>query len=254
MRASLVIADAALVMNFLHFSQALWERLLPSRAGFIEISYEESERLLKTHSLKLMIPHKAVFEGLGRGIATLHVESPLTFFVNLDEITPFKKDRLVFIVGLPRPQMIKRIINFVSTVGMEELRFFYGKVGEKSYHTSKELTPQAIQQNVILGMEQGGNPYPPIITTYPSLLSALLVRHENSLIVYGDSNTPFMASILQVAPSYTYVVIGPERGISVEEKALLSEIGALPLQVGEGVMRVDQAVSVSFGYLKALLV
>jgi 16S rRNA U1498 N3-methylase RsmE len=62
---------------------------------------------------------------------------------------------LTLLLALPRPKMLKRILQTVATMGVERLVLMNSYRVEKSFWDSPFLQPQAIEDELTLGLEQG---------------------------------------------------------------------------------------------------
>ncbi|KZY72812.1 16S rRNA (uracil(1498)-N(3))-methyltransferase, partial [Oleiphilus sp. HI0068] len=61
---------------------------------------------------------------------------------------------LTLIIGLPRPKMLKRIIQTATTMGVKKIYFLNAWKVEKSFWQSPWLSEEKILENCILGLEQ----------------------------------------------------------------------------------------------------
>ncbi|PCH92113.1 hypothetical protein COB80_00750 [Candidatus Kaiserbacteria bacterium] len=68
---------------------------------------------------------------------------------------PPKALPLTLIIGLPRPKMLKRIIQTATTMGVKNLYFIHSWKVEKSFWQTPWLKEEKILENCILGLEQG---------------------------------------------------------------------------------------------------
>ena len=67
---------------------------------------------------------------------------------------PPEKLPLTLLLALPRPKMLKRILQTVATMGVPRLILMNSYRVEKSFWDSPFLQPEAIQYELILGLEQ----------------------------------------------------------------------------------------------------
>ncbi|MDV7395123.1 16S rRNA (uracil(1498)-N(3))-methyltransferase, partial [Arthrospira platensis SPKY1] len=61
---------------------------------------------------------------------------------------------VTLIIGLPRPKMLKRIIQTAATMGVKELYFINSWKVEKSFWLSPWLSDEKLFENCVLGLEQ----------------------------------------------------------------------------------------------------
>ena len=76
---------------------------------------------------------------------------------------------LTLILAMPRPQMLKRILQTTATMGVKKLCLIQTSRVEKSFWQSPSATPSAMRDNLILGLEQGVATQLPEIYCYKRL-------------------------------------------------------------------------------------
>ncbi|WP_045860476.1 16S rRNA (uracil(1498)-N(3))-methyltransferase [Teredinibacter purpureus] len=153
---------------------------------------------------------------------------------------------LTLILALPRPQMIKRILQTIACMGVERLCLIQTSKVEKSFWQSPAVTDESIESQLILGLEQGVATQLPIIEkhlrfrpfaedTLPSLTTA-----QNSYIAHpGPYSECPRLSLEQRAT----VAIGPEGGFSEQEVGYFEKCGFTPVQMGARILKVETAVT-----------
>ena len=72
-----------------------------------------------------------------------------------------------------------------------------------------------------------------------------------ALLLHESAERPLTAVGLSGATSIL-IVVGPEGGVTEEEKALLEDAGAVAVQLGPTVLRTSTAAAVALGALGAL--
>ena len=158
---------------------------------------------------------------------------------------------LTLIIGLPRPKMLKRIIQTAATMGVKELYFINSWKVEKSFWQTPWLSEEKIVENCILGLEQAKDTVMPNI--YLRKLFKPFVEDElgeiskNSLklLAHPVSDKTCPADLKR----QTTLVIGPEGGFTPYEVAKLEEIGFETVHLGPRILRVETAVPVLLGRL-----
>lgn len=158
---------------------------------------------------------------------------------------------LTLLLGLPRPKMLKRILQTVATLGVKRIYLINSYRVEKSYWQTPWLTPEAIHQQLILGLEQGGDTLLPEVTLIkrfkPFVEDELpaLIKDSRALVAhpYTDQSCP-----TQITDRLT-LAVGPEGGFIPYEINLLQACGFEPVSLGERIMRVETAVPFLLGRL-----
>jgi RsmE family RNA methyltransferase len=158
---------------------------------------------------------------------------------------------LTLLLGLPRPKMLKRILQTVATLGVKKIILINSYRVEKSYWQTPWLTPEAIHAQLILGLEQGCDTVLPEVTLAKRFkpfveddLPSLIV-HSRALVAH-----PYTA---QVCPTHTKepitLAIGPEGGFIPYEINMLETCGFEAVHLGERIMRVETTVPFLLGRL-----
>ena len=151
---------------------------------------------------------------------------------------------LTLVLALPRPKMLKRILQTISTMGVKELYLLNSYRVDKSYWSSPLLYETAINEQLQLGLEQAIDTQIPTVhirkrfkpfveDELPSLCANTrgLVAHP-----YDAINCP--EAILYP----TTLAIGPEGGFIPYEIEKLQQAGLTPFHIGERILRVETAI------------
>ncbi len=164
---------------------------------------------------------------------------------------PPDKLPLTLIIGLPRPKMLKRIIQTAATMGVKDLYFIHSWKVEKSYWQTPWLSEEKLLENCILGLEQAKDTVMPTIHLRkrfkPFVEDELTAISEGSLklLAHPNSEHPCPSDI----KTQTTLVIGPEGGFTPYEVGKLEEIGFDTVHIGSRILRVETAVPVLLGRL-----
>lgn len=164
---------------------------------------------------------------------------------------PPKALPLTLIIGLPRPKMLKRIIQTAATMGVKELYFINSWKVEKSFWQSPWLSEHKILDNCILGLEQAKDTVMPNI----HLRKRFKPFVEDELENISEGSLRLLAHPLTEKPcpadikTQTTLVIGPEGGFTPYEISKLEEAGFETVHLGERILRVETAVPVLLGRL-----
>lgn len=152
---------------------------------------------------------------------------------------------LTLILALPRPRMLARSLQHISTLGVKRVILLHTKRVEKSYWMSPELKPEKIRENLILGLEQAKDTLLPEVileTQFKPFVEDRLpeiVSGTYGLLAHPGSPTPCPRGLEEE----TTLAIGPEGGFIPYEVEKLVEAGLKPVHLGERILRVETAVT-----------
>lgn len=193
-----------------------------------------------------------VLDGLmGEGEITHLDDSRLDLRVTLDTPPPAKAP-VILLLALPRPKMLKRILQMVTTLGIEELVLLNSYRVEKSFWHSPWLAPEAIREQLVLGLEQARDTVLPRVTLAPrfkpfveDVLPGLMADGRRGLLAHPAIGLPCPIDV----PGPLLLAIGPEGGFIPYEVARLQEAGLDAFDLGPRILRVETAVAVTLGRL-----
>lgn len=150
------------------------------------------------------------------------------------------------ILALPRPKMLKRTLQTAVAMGVKEIYLINSWKVEKSYWQSPWLSPDNLQQQMVLGLEQAKDTILPRIHTRK--LFKPFVEDELPTIITGTEALvahPRNESTNKItASSARSIAIGPEGGFTEYEVGKLEEAGFRRLDLGKRILRVENAVPV----------
>lgn len=172
----------------------------------------------------------------------------LTLTLNTKPLPPLP---LTLILALPRPKMLKRILQCVASLGVKEIYLINSYKVEKSYWSSPVLTESSIEQHLRLGLEQAGDTLMPKVHLRkrfkPFVEDELPAVTQNSrkLIAHPYNALPCHATTHQP----TTLAIGPEGGFIDYEVEKLCAQGFEAISLGNRILRVETALPVAIGKL-----
>jgi len=196
-------------------------------------------------------------QGQGRVIAIEQHSVLLKVILDTPPIAPLP---VHLILALPRPKMLKRILQTISAMGVKQLSLIHCAKVEKSYWQSPWLEQNKIAENLFLGLEQAQDTLLPKVTCYQRFkpfvedrlaeLSAntrKIIAHpgqgEHCALVLANKRT-----IGAATPTITTTLaIGPEGGFTDYEIALFEQVGFKTCHLGERILRVENAIPVLLG-------
>ncbi|WP_435607169.1 16S rRNA (uracil(1498)-N(3))-methyltransferase [Pseudomonas knackmussii] len=158
---------------------------------------------------------------------------------------PPAKLPLTLLLALPRPKMLRRVLQTVAAMGVPRLVLLNSYRVEKSFWQTPFLEPDAIREQLILGLEQARDTVLPEVIIEkrfkPFVEDRLPALAEGSLGLIGHPG-PWPACPRAVEQAVA-LAIGPEGGWIPYEVDKLREAGLAPVQLGERILRVETAVT-----------
>lgn len=170
--------------------------------------------------------------------------------------TPVRTDPEVdVVVGMPRPQVLHRVLQTVASMSVRRLDLVAAWRVEKSYFHTPSLHADKIRRQLLLGAEQG------MTTRLPDVRQQrLLVPFLRSLGDGGDGPLRLIAhpdgevdleQAIHDPERPVQLAIGPEGGWVDREVETFRESGFRPVRLGPWVLRVEVALAVALGQLAA---
>ena len=151
---------------------------------------------------------------------------------------------LTLILALPRPQVIKRTLLCAASLGIKKIILLNFFRVEKSLWQSSSLHTDAIQKNLILGLEQAKD------TVVPEVLLRkrfkVFVEEELPEVIKGTLPLVAHPGARQVCPQDVRqpvtLVIGPEGGLTDDEVKKLTDLGFQDIDLGSRILRVESVL------------
>lgn len=151
---------------------------------------------------------------------------------------------LTLILGLPRPKMMRRVLQTVAAMGVKRLILLHSYKVDKSYWQTPWLQPDTIREQLILGLEQAMDTALPEVTLHrrfkPFVEDELADLSADSLrlVAHPETRTPCPAALDRPVT----LCVGPEGGFIPYEVDKLCEQGFEPVHLGSRILRVETAV------------
>jgi 16S rRNA (uracil1498-N3)-methyltransferase len=187
---------------------------------------------------------------VGTGIITQLTDDAVELQISLTEEPP-KPLPLTVVLALPRPQMLKRIVQNIAEFGIKELHLIHSQKVEKSFWQTPNLKPAALHQYLSQGLMQAKDTQLPNIYLHPQFkpfvedVLPTLMNDKQALIAHPYTDT----AIPERSEQPRLVMIGPEGGFTAYEVDLLIAQGVQPFHMGERIYRVENAVTLLAGLL-----
>lgn len=159
--------------------------------------------------------------------------------------------RPALIVALPRPQTARDILRDATTAGVSRIDFVTTERADANYAASRLWTTGEWHRHLLTGAAQACDSHVPAVTWHHSLATALAARDADSPTVALDlyeAEGPWDLAPLDSTvtdPPPPTVLIGPERGWSAADRAILRAAGCRLLHLGPRVLRTETAVVVA---------
>lgn len=179
--------------------------------------------------------------GTARVVSLAHRELRLELAA-LDESPPPPLGRELAL-ALPRPPILRRCLQQATTLGVKRIHLFHSARVEKSFWSSRQLAPEAIREQLVLGLEQAGDTVMPSVVLHRKLRAFCEEVTDAGTVVADPSGAPAGMVPSGVAPAgpVGLVAVGPEGGFLGRELDALRERGARIVSLGERILRVDTA-------------
>ncbi|MCL6270599.1 16S rRNA (uracil(1498)-N(3))-methyltransferase [Sansalvadorimonas sp. 2012CJ34-2] len=182
---------------------------------------------------------------MGEAIITRLQKDVLELDFTLDTEPPSSLPVTV-LLALPRPKMLKRTLQTLAAMGVKKIVLMNTYRVEKSFWQSPWLKPEAVREQLILGLEQARDTVLPEVILekrfkpfvedrLPEMSQGMrkLVAHpKTDELCPSDINVP------------TVLAIGPEGGFIPYEVERLVEYGFECVHLGPRILRVETAVPV----------
>jgi 16S rRNA (uracil1498-N3)-methyltransferase len=198
---------------------------------------------------------------MGQGTLVSQTNDAIELEVKLDRKPP-EALALTLILALPRPPMLKRILFSAAMLGVKKIIILNFNRVEKSLWNSSSLRPQAIHEQLVLGLEQAKDTVMPEVILkkafkpfvedeLPGLIKGklALVAHPDKEISSPKGTIPSIPKSCvkwrngfgrgDLSDTPIILIIGPEGGIIDYEIGLLKAAGCRTLDLGPRILRTE---------------
>jgi len=151
---------------------------------------------------------------------------------------------LTLIMAMPRPKMLRRTLQSISSLGVKTIYLINSARVEKSFWQTPFLSQQAIENELILGLEQARDTVLPNVYLRklfkPFVEDELgdLIENTQALVAHPSGTLNCPINIQQP----TTLVVGPEGGFIPYEIEKLAEAGVKAVTIGSRILRVETAI------------
>ena len=155
------------------------------------------------------------------------------------------------VLALPRPKVLRRVLQSVAAFGIKDLVLIGAYRVEKSYWQTPYLEAQRVRDELLLGLEQARD------TIVPVVMQRRLFRPfvEDELPALASHGRLLLAHHAAAQPCprdrsrHITLVVGPEGGFIPFEVDLLAAAGAQAITLGPRTLRVEHAIAALLGRL-----
>jgi len=180
---------------------------------------------------------------MGTGTVSCLDRSALEMDVRLERKPPVPLP-VTLMLALPRPKVFRRVLRAATVMGVKRIFLVNAFRVEKSYWQSPFLEPDAIRQQLVLGLEQARDTVLPEVLLRP--LFKPFVEDELPGLIAGTIALVAHPAAGDPAPrdvnSRVTLAVGPEGGFIPYELEALSAAGFKPVSFGERILNVETAV------------
>jgi 16S rRNA (uracil1498-N3)-methyltransferase len=151
---------------------------------------------------------------------------------------------LTLIMAMPRPKMLRRCLQSITSLGVKNIYLINSTRVEKSFWQTPFLSQQAIESELILGLEQARDTVLPNVYVRklfkPFVEDELgdIIANTEALVAHPSGNSKCPIDIQQP----TTLVVGPEGGFIPYEIEKLNEVGVAAVTIGSRILRVETAI------------
>lgn len=182
---------------------------------------------------------------MGSGQITHSSVDRIELAVSLDQAPPPPLN-VTLILALPRPKMLRRVLQSISAMGVKHIYLINSYRVDKSFWKSPLLTTDKLTEQLLLGLEQARDTIVPNVYLRPRFKPFV----EDELPVLSEDCSNFVAhpGNYPLCPHGCHgkitLAIGPEGGFIDYEINKFMSCQFTPVSLGERILRVETAVPV----------
>ena len=187
---------------------------------------------------------------MGAGVITSLTSEVIEMEVRLDQPPPPPLP-VTLLLALPRPKSLKRVLQAATAMGVKRIVVMATWRVEKSFWDSPVLHPDALREQMVLGLEQARDTVLPEITLRrrfkPFVEDEIpgLARATCALLAHPPAPQPCPRAVRGPVT----LAVGPEGGFIPYEVELLQAQGFAAVSLGARSLRVEHAVPALLGRL-----
>ena len=180
---------------------------------------------------------------MGTGIITQIDDHSALLELQLDTPPPPPLP-LTLVMALPRPKMLRRTLQSITSMGVKTLYLINSARVEKSFWQTPFLSESALEKELLLGLEQSRDTLLPTVHLRklfkPFVEDKLgeIIADSYALVAHPTGVVPCPVAINKP----TTLIVGPEGGFIPYEIDKLEEVGVETVTMGARILRVETAV------------
>ncbi|MFH2058633.1 MAG: 16S rRNA (uracil(1498)-N(3))-methyltransferase [Pseudomonadota bacterium] len=181
---------------------------------------------------------------MGKGVVTRISSNSCQMAVTLDTAPP-EPLPLTLVLALPRPKMIRRIVQAVTSLGIKEIYLINSWRVEKSFWKSPVLSLESLQYQMILGLEQSKDTVLPAIyfkrffKDFVEKELPQISKHTRCMTAHPKTDCLCPVGVNEPIT----LVVGPEGGFIDIEIQTLEKNGFNSYHIGPRILKVETAVT-----------
>ena len=215
----------------------------PAKGGFAPLSRTESDHMLKSLRMRIgdavqLIAAERLYEG---EIASM--DDGIVQVLILRELpSPEPAVRITLAQGLPKSDKMEWIVQKATELGVYriqpvEMERSVARITEKDDKKRNRLS-----RIVLEAAKQSGRAHVPEVLPTMRFSDALKAWSGAIYVAWEEADALHLSqAVVQDQPREMILVIGPEGGITAEEIAQLTAIGAKPVTLGRRILRTETA-------------
>lgn len=202
-----------------------------------------------------------LYGAIGTGtISAIHKKYP--FRVEIEtrlESQPPEKSPVDFILALPRPIMLRRILGQIAVLGVDSIHIINANRVEKSFWEAGIIEEEKHQEHLIQGLEQAVDTMPPKVMFHKKFKPFIedffpaIAQNYTDLLYAHPEGSLKLHETMSPNPGKILVAIGPEGGWVDYELEKFKEYGFKGFTIGKRILKVDTAVVNIHGRIMAML-
>lgn len=220
--------------------------------GIYVYESNKARELIKQHDLRTGVNLSAIVYNQSRGNAQILKTSKDLLMASYQPLDlTMTKNPITLIVGLCRPQTVKKVLQLALCLGIEKILFATSRNSEKNYLNSGIWAPDQLQYEISLGMAQSGDYLAPeikVLSSFDALIPEVMdnQRYANAAKYLGSIKKG-IDSPARKNTDHTILSIGPEKGWTEQEEIKFIEAGFQPANYGIRMLRIEQAIAYGLG-------